>query len=123
MLVHVEVEQQWRTELARRVYEYATAAHLAYRLPVVSVVVLLHGPAPSSPAVYRVSALGRQHVVEFEVVSLASLDAHEMRKRLPPEGWPFLAAMRGADDELLQSVARDLASRGDVPAERKSAVM
>src|SRR5215207_5311155 len=39
--VHVEIERDWRREIPRRLFEYASAAVMATDLPVSSVVVLL----------------------------------------------------------------------------------
>jgi hypothetical protein len=53
--VHVEIECEWRTTIASRLFEYASAAVTATRLPVSSVVVLLRpgGRPPRGTGVYR----------------------------------------------------------------------
>jgi len=116
IVVHVEVEREWRPEMARRIYQYATAAHAASWLPVVSVVLLLRpgGGPPASPAAYEMVALGRRHRIEYEVVALPSLEAEAMLAQLRPEGWPFLVAMRGANEPLVRAVAKKLRRRDDL---------
>lgn len=57
--VHVEIERAWRTEIAPRLFDYASAAVTATRLPVWSVVVLLRPggqPPRGTGALYVVSA-------------------------------------------------------------------
>jgi hypothetical protein len=112
--VHVEVEREWRTEIARRLFEYASSAMVATRLPVWSVVVLLRpgGRPPSVTGVYRIPGIGGD-VIQFryQVVPLWRLDAHRMRKQLGLQGAPFCVAMRGADEafvrELVEQVHAD----------------
>jgi hypothetical protein len=57
--VHVEVEREWRPELPRRLFEYASAAVTAIRLPVGSVLVLVRRgePPPQGMGVVSVHAL------------------------------------------------------------------
>jgi hypothetical protein len=53
--VHVEIERAWRTNIPRRLFEYASAAVTATRLPVWSIVVLLRpgGRPPRGTGTYR----------------------------------------------------------------------
>ena len=52
--VHVEIEREWRTSIALRLFDYASAAVTATQLPVSSIVVFLRpgGRPPSSTGVY-----------------------------------------------------------------------
>jgi len=121
-IVHVEVERGWRKDIERRVYDYSTAAHTRTGLPVVSVVLLLRrgGKPPASPATYRLRALGHDtHVLRYHVLPLWQLDARKMRERLPPDGWAFCVAMRGSSRAFVRELARDLAAREDLPAQRR----
>ena len=121
-IVHVEVERGWRPELPRRIFEYSAAAHARTGSPIVSVVLLLRrgGKPPRSPAHYRVHALGHDtHVLRYHVVSLWELDAETMRKKLPPEGWAFCAAMRGANARFVRGLADELSTRKDVAPQRR----
>src|SRR5215510_5816162 len=58
--VHVEVEREWRPEIPRRLFEYASAAVTATQLPVWSVVVLVRRgePPPRGAGVYRIPGIG-----------------------------------------------------------------
>jgi hypothetical protein len=122
--VHVEVEREWRAEIARRLFEYASSAMVATRLPVWSVVVLLRpgGRPPSGTGVYRIPGIAGD-VIQFryQVVPLWRLDAHRMRTELGLQGAPFCVAMRGADERFVRTVARDvLADRTLTERDRRS---
>jgi hypothetical protein len=109
--VHVEVERGWRPELPQRLFEYASAAVVATALPVYSVVVLLRpgGRPPRGTGVYRIPGIGGDSFVfRYHVVSLWRLDARRMRDQLGIEGAPFCAAMRGADEALVLSLANEV---------------
>jgi hypothetical protein len=123
-VVHAEVERGWRgSTMPKRMFNYSTALHAHTGLPVVSVVVLLRpgGNPPRSPATYTLSALGHDlHVMRYFVVPLWSLNAKEMRKRLPPEGTPFCVAMKGADPDFIRGLARDLGTSANLPKPRRN---
>ncbi|HEY0477375.1 MAG TPA: hypothetical protein VGD37_07610, partial [Kofleriaceae bacterium] len=71
--VHVEVEREWRTDIPGRLFDYATSAMTATRLPVWSVVVLLRpgGQPPRDTGLYRVRNVGGDAVVfRYHVVPL-----------------------------------------------------
>jgi hypothetical protein len=109
--VHVEIERDWRPEIARRLFDYASAAVTATRLPVWTVVVLLRpgGRPPEGTGVYRIAgADGDAFVFRYQVVPLWQLDARQMRAQLGPEGAPFCAAMQGADEALISELADEV---------------
>jgi hypothetical protein len=122
--VHVEVERAWRPEIPPRLFEYASAAVSATRLPVWSVVILLQpgGRAPRTTGVYRIPGIGGDaFVFRYHVVPLWQLDAREMRARLGLEGAPFCAAMRGADEAFVRELAKDVrADRGLADRDRQT---
>ena len=124
--VHVEIERAWRTEIPRRLFEYASAAVVATRLPVWSVVVLLRpgGRPPGGTGVYRIPGIGGDaFVFRYHVVPLWRLDARRMRKQLGLEGAPFCAAMRGADEAFVRELADDVRTdRGLAKRDRQSAM-
>jgi hypothetical protein len=83
--VHVEIEREWRASIAPRLFDYASAAVTATRLPVSSVVVLLRpgGRPPRGTGVYRVPGIGDDaFVFRYQVVPLWQLDARRMRVQL-----------------------------------------
>jgi hypothetical protein len=109
--VHVEVEREWRPELPRRLFEYASAAVTATQLPVWSVVVLVRRgePPPRGAGVYRIPGIGGDaFVFRYHVVPLWQLDARKMRAELGLSGAPFCAAMRGTDEEFVGALAEDV---------------
>jgi predicted transposase YdaD len=109
--VHLEIERAWRADIPRRLFEYATAAMTATRLPVWSVVVLLRpdGQPPRGTGVYRIPcADGDAIVYHYHVVPLWRLDARRMRAELGLEGAPFCVAMRGADETFVQTLADEV---------------
>ena len=98
LMLHMEVEHKWRPTLPLRLFDYASAAHVLTRRPIITVVLLLArgGRPPRSPATYQVPGAGASSLTfRYHVVALASCDAQVMKRRLPPEGWPLLVAMRG----------------------------
>ncbi|HET7503746.1 MAG TPA: hypothetical protein VFK02_22150 [Kofleriaceae bacterium] len=111
--VHVEIERKWRTDLPPRLFDYASSAVTATRLPVWSIVVLLRpgGRPPRDTGVYRIpGASGDAFVFRYHVVPLWRLDARSMREELGLEGAPFCVAMRGADEALVQDLAEEVLS-------------
>lgn len=109
--VHVEIEREWRPTIQARLFEYASTAVVATGLPVWSVLVLLRpgGRPPRGTGVYRIpGAGGDAFVFRYRVVSLWQLDARHMRSQLGLEGAPFCVAMRGADEDLVRSLADEV---------------
>src|SRR5262249_54432883 len=75
--VHVEIEGAGRTDIPGRLFEYASAAVVATRLPVWSVVVLLRpgGRPPGGTGIYRIPGVGGDaFVFRYHVVPLWRLD-------------------------------------------------
>lgn len=122
--VHVEIERAWRAEIPRRVFEYASVAVAATRLPIGSVVVLLRpgGRPPRGTGVYRMPGIGGDaFVFRYRVVPLWQLDARRMRAQLGLEGAPFCAAMRGADEAFVRELADEVRTdRGMAERDRQS---
>jgi hypothetical protein len=120
--VHVEIERSWRPEMPHRLFEYASAAAVATRLPVVSIAVLLRpgGRPPRGEGMYRIPGMGRDaFVFRYRVLPLWRLEARQMRRQLGIVGAPFCAAMRGADETYVRELAADVqASRGLSEADR-----
>jgi hypothetical protein len=109
--VHVEIEREWRTSIPPRLFDYASSAVTATRLPVSSIVVLLRpgGRPPRGTGVYRVPDIaGDAFVFRYHVVPLWRLDAQRMRTQLGIQGVPFCVAMRGADESFVRSLADEV---------------
>jgi hypothetical protein len=109
--VHVEIEREWRPTIPSRLFEYACNAVHATHLPVWSIVVLLRpgGRPPRDGGIHRIPGVdGDAFVFRYRVVPLWRLDARNMREELGPAGAPFCVAMRGADEELVQSLAEEV---------------
>lgn len=109
--VHVEIERAWRTDIPPRLFDYASNAVAATRLPVWSVVVLLRpgGRPPRGTGVYRIRGVGGDaFVFRYHVVPLWQLDARRMRTELGLQGAPFCAAMRGADEAFVRELADEV---------------
>jgi len=125
-VVHVETEREWRTDIPPRLFEYASAAVSATQLPVWSVVVLLRpgGRPPPGVGEYRIPGIdGDAFVFRYHVVPLWQLDARGMREQLGLEGAPFYAAMRGADEEFIRSLAEEvLADRAQAAREQQNTI-
>jgi len=107
VIVHIEVERDWRPALADRLFDYASAAVTATRQPVWSVVVLLRpgGRPPEGTGVYQVpGADGDAFVFRYQVVPLWQLDARQMQAQLGTAAAPFCAAMQGADEAFIREL-------------------
>jgi hypothetical protein len=110
-VVHVEFEREWRPEIPRRLFEYASAAVLATKVAVSSIVVLLKrgGQPPRGTGVHRIPDIdGTTFVFRYHVVPLWQLEAREMKSQLGLTGAPFCVAMHGADEELVQELAGEV---------------
>jgi len=124
--VHVEIEREWRPTLAARLFDYASAAVGATRLPVWTVLVLLRpgGRPPRDVGVYRIPGAGiggDAFVYRYNVLPLWRFDARRMRADLGLVGAPFCVAMRGADEVLVRDLAEDVrADRGLAPRDRQT---
>lgn len=121
--LHVEIEREWRSHIPERLFEYASTAACATKLPITSVVVLLRpgGSPPRSPATHRVRGIGEDaFVFRYRIIPLWRLDARRMRARLGVEGAPFCAAMRGADEAFVQELADDVRDAGLTERDRDS---
>jgi hypothetical protein len=123
-IVHIEIERSWNKSIALRMFDYASAAHVATQLPVVSIVLLLRrgGRPPGRRASYEASALGGELRLRYYVLPLYTLDAHKMQRRLPPEGWPLCVAMRGSDSSFVRHLGAELEQRKDIAAPRKESI-
>ncbi len=107
-------------------FEYASAAVMETNLPVSSIVVLLWrgGRPPRGTGVYRIPGVsGNAFVFRYHVMSLWQLDAREMRPRLGPLGAPFCVAMRGADAELVRSLADEVRTTTELSERERETTM
>jgi hypothetical protein len=124
--VHVEIEREWRTSIPPRLFDYASAAVAATRLPVGSVVVLFQpgGHPPQGRGVYRAPGIGGDaFVFRYHVVPLWQLDARRMLEELGLTCAPFCIAMRGADEEFIRTLAGEvLTDRGLTERDRQSTI-
>jgi hypothetical protein len=122
--IHVEVEREWKAAIPPRLFEYASVAAAATRLPLSSVVVLLRpgGRPPSDIGVHRIPGIGGDaFVFRYHVVPLWRLDARRMRAQLGLQGAPFCVAMRGSNESFVRELATDvLADRSLAERDRRS---
>ncbi len=111
--VHIEIEHEWRQEIPRRLFEYASGAVMATNLPIASIVVLLDpgGRLPDGFGTYRIPGIGGDtFVFRYRVVPLWQLDARRMYAELGTAGAPFCVAMQGADEGFIQTLAETVLS-------------
>jgi hypothetical protein len=124
--IHVEVEREWRAAIPPRLFEYASVAAAAIRLPLSSVVVLLRpgGRPPPSIGVYRVPGIGGDaFVFRYHVVPLWRLDARRMRAELGLQGAPFCVAMRGSNESFVQELAADVVADRNLSSRDRSSTL
>ena len=109
-VIHLEIEHEWRPEMPSRLFDYASAAAAATRLPLSSIVLLLErgGTPPQGTGMFRVPDVeGDAFVFRYHVLPLWQLDARLMREQLGLEAGPFCVAMQGADEPFVASLVRD----------------
>jgi len=108
-LRHLEFQGQDDPNMPRRCFEYNTLLHLESRLPVVTTVLYVTPPGPSSEPVYR-SQLGAQVLIHyrFECVKLWELDASEAVASGKPGIQALAPLMAGADLRLLETACRKI---------------
>jgi hypothetical protein len=124
--VHVEIEREWRSQIPPRLFEYASAATAAARIPVWSIVILLRkgGRPPRGTGVYRIPGIGGDaFVFRYHVVPLWQLDAKRMRRRLGLQGAPFCVAMSGADEQLVRELAEEVRTDRTLPEPDRQTTM
>jgi len=114
LLVHLEIEKQARSTIARRLWRYSLHLHLRHREPLVSMVVFLRGGPPGPTwAVHVEEARGRE-TTRFSYLSfgLSRLPAETLLARPEPLAWGLAALARpgalgrvGLKLELLRRIA------------------
>ncbi len=78
VLVHVEVQAEHRSDIARRMFQYYSVLRLHYRLPVFPIVLHLRGGTSSRLAEYREELFGQELLLfRYHSVALARLAAEE----------------------------------------------
>jgi hypothetical protein len=116
--IHVEIEREWRPAMQRRLFDYASAATTATRLPVSSILLLLRpgGDPPIGTGVYRIPGIiGDTFVFRYHIVPLWQLDAREQHAQLGLVAAPFIVAMRDADDAFLTTLALEVLDAKELP--------
>ncbi len=104
-LRHLEFEARARPGLAWRLFEYATRLASHYRVPVLTTVMFLRPPAPSSLA-HRESIGGRiVHERRFDVIRLWEMDPLEMI-RLGPGSAALVGPMRATNLAVIARAGR-----------------
>ncbi len=108
-LRHLEFQDRDDPNMPRRCFEYNTLLHLESRLPVVTTVLYVTPPGPSSKPVYR-SQLGEQVLIHyrFECVKLWELDAGEAVASGKPGIQALAPLMSGVDLRLLGTACRTI---------------
>jgi len=108
--IHLEIEHTWRPEMPARLFDYASSAAAATRLPLSSILLLLErgGTPPQGTGIFRVPDVeGDAFVFRYHVLPLWQLDARLMRQQLGIEAGPFCVAMQGADEPFVASLVRE----------------
>ena len=118
--VHIEIEREWRSTMQKRLFDYASSATTATRLPVSSILLLLRpgGDPPIGTGEYRIpGVVGDTFIFHYHVIPLWRLDAHQMRNELGLDAAPFIVAMRGADDVFIRTLALQALNDVDAPTD------
>ena len=95
VLVHIEVETDWRRAFAERMFNYYIALWERYRIPIVPIVVYLRGGRKGLiKEEYRMSHFGEEHLrFRYHSVRLAKLPAGEYLRKGTPLGAALAALM------------------------------
>ncbi len=93
VMIHVEVEYEYRTTSPPRLYEYEKMLSLRHGLLVETIVVYLHGgPRGVKPQVYKETWLGREKAsFHYESLGLSGASAAEFLARPEPLAWALAA--------------------------------
>jgi len=95
VLVHIEIEADWRRAFAERMYSYYTALWQRHRIPIVPMVVYLRGGRKGLiKEQYRMIQFGEEHLrFRYYSVRLAKLPAGEYLRKGTPLGAALAALM------------------------------
>lgn len=126
IIIHVEIEREWRIELPARLFEYASGAASTKRQPIASVVLLFRpgGHPPDGVGTYRIPGIDDDtFVFRYHVVPLWQLDAREMLDELGIRAAPFVAAMRGADEAFVVGLAEEVLRSRELDEESRTSTV
>jgi hypothetical protein len=123
LLVHVEIETEFRSGMERRIWQYYMMLRLRHELDVFPVVLTLRGGPPGiRPGILREGFNGKMTAVFFyRQLGLSGCPAKDWLARPEPVAWAFAALMRPGDwsrAELKLECLRRIA-RSDVTGLRK----
>ncbi|HXU30881.1 MAG TPA: DUF4351 domain-containing protein [Thermoanaerobaculia bacterium] len=95
-LIHVEIEHLHRTEIGRRIWHYSLQLHLEYVVPVMSIVVFLHGGLPGARWIDHIEQVPGERIHHFRYLSfgLSKLPAQVLLDRPEPLAWALAALAR-----------------------------
>lgn len=115
-LRHVEFQSRSDPDLPRRLFEYAARLTVQFRLPVLTTVLFVRGPAPR--ALSYVESVGDRvvHARHFDVLRLWEVDPRAAL-RLGPGGAALVGPMDKADLTIIREAASRI-SRGAPPAQQ-----
>jgi hypothetical protein len=96
LLVHVEIETEYRTGIEHRLWHYYMQLRLRHGLPVLPILVSLRGGPPGlQRAVLREGFAGKVTAVfRYRALGLSGCQAQEWLPRPEPLAWAFAALMR-----------------------------
>ncbi len=95
-LIHVEIENQHRTPIGRRTWHYSLQLHLHYAVPVMSIVIFLHGGPPGPQWIDRFEKVSGEWIHHFRYLSfgLSRLPAQVLLDRPELLAWAFASLSR-----------------------------
>ncbi|TDI43029.1 MAG: hypothetical protein E2P02_12040 [Acidobacteria bacterium] len=107
ILIHVEVQADPEPDFARRMYNYNALLWTRHQLPILPIVLYLHGRGEAlTEETFQMTLLGREHVrFSYDSVRLASLKAEEYVEKSNVL-WVALAALmerRNVDEPQLKA--------------------
>jgi hypothetical protein len=113
-LIHVEIENDYRSDFGRRLKRYSYQLHLRHDVPIVSLVVFLRGGRPGAHWVDRPERVLGQEIQRFRYLSfgLSRLPAEDLLDRSEPLAWALAALAKPGEIgrarlkiELLRKIA------------------
>ncbi len=96
LLVHVEIETDFRSGMDRRIWQYYMLLHLRHELPVLPILVNLRGGRPGlhRETLRHVFDGKVTSVFHYRVLGISGCSAEEWLARPEPIAWAFAALMR-----------------------------
>src|SRR5947209_3581029 len=114
-LLNLELQTGSDYEMALRLLLYHVELHLAYKLPVISVVLYLFETSVPEPPYKETSGDEELLILHYRVLALWTLEARDILQKRVIGMYTFLPAMAGANPALLMQTVNEMGQQYDRP--------